>query len=335
MAKNYNDGDPQIPPHQHNGNDSLQINSVNVLGFSPIPSGNKKYTGINNVGEFGFASPQILQTPAYELQGNTNALYTLPIIFSNNSSSFQGGYAPEGTTLLFIDPTITDQAQLWALLEGIWYGVDLSTSPVPPTPSTYGLSGMQTFTASGTFTVPAGITKVWVRQVGGGQGGSHQNTSGGSASPGSAGDYSEDVVDLTGIPTVSVTIGAGGAGGASGGAAGTNGGDTTFGSYILSKGGNSGSTSTGTVIITPYSSQSQGMILAATGTSTNFTAVSAGGQGTPFGLGGVPAFGTPGSNAAGNAGQGYGSSGSGGASGNSGGTAAGGSGKDGVLIVLY
>lgn len=129
IQKNYRLGNTQVPPHQHNGVDNLIISSSNIGGFVPIPSGNIKYKDDNGVSAFGFASEQLLQSPAFTLQGNTTSLYPLPVIYSNSATGFRGGYAPEGTVILFIDPTITGQAQLWSLIQGTWYGVNLSTAP--------------------------------------------------------------------------------------------------------------------------------------------------------------------------------------------------------------
>lgn len=106
----------------------------------------------------------------------------------------------------------------------------------------------QTFTASGTFTVPAGVDKVYVILVsaGAGGGGGGKGTSyGADGGGGGASAFSlATVVGTTPGAGVSVTIGAGGAGGAGGsdgnGANGGSGGVTTFGTVIVT-----GSTSAG------------------------------------------------------------------------------------------
>ncbi len=212
---------------------------------------------------------------------------------------------------------------------------DLLNIPATPTPTPPGLSGIQAFSASGTFTVPDGFTNFWVRQVGGGQGGGHVNASDSVGSPGAGADYCEDVIDLTGVATVTVTIGAGGAGGTSGGADGSAGGDTTFGSYLLAKGGASSSTTTGTTIVGGYPGPTPSFRLSATGTSTNVSQRSAVGGSSFFGSGAVGVLAAPATETAGGNAVAYGSGGSGGASGTAGLTANGGSGKSGYLIVIW
>jgi hypothetical protein len=70
----------------------------------------------------------------------------------------------------------------------------------------------QTFTGSGTFTVPTGVTSVWVTMVGGGSGGG-ASTYGNGAGGGGAGAYMiKRAVNVTPGSGVAVTIGGGGAG---------------------------------------------------------------------------------------------------------------------------
>jgi hypothetical protein len=111
---------------------------------------------------------------------------------------------------------------------------------------------VQTFSANGTWTKPAGAKVVYVEIWGGGGGGGSGrrdvNTaapSGGGGGGGAAGVFKTfQAADLT--STVSVTIGAGGAGGASvttnttNGNIGSDGGDSTFGSYLKGVGGRAG-----------------------------------------------------------------------------------------------
>jgi hypothetical protein len=102
-----------------------------------------------------------------------------------------------------------------------------------------GLQSVQVFTASGTWTKPAGITKVRVRLVGGG-GGSAGCDSTGAGGSGAAGGYSEEFIDVSGTSSESVTIGAAGAAGSSGNNAGGAGGTTSFGAFLSATGGGGG-----------------------------------------------------------------------------------------------
>tara|TARA_B100000497_G_scaffold127745_1_gene170703 strand:+ start:4749 stop:5591 length:843 start_codon:yes stop_codon:yes gene_type:complete len=93
-----------------------------------------------------------------------------------------------------------------------------------------GLIGCQVFNSSGTYTKTAGTTHIRVQLVGAGGGGSGHGESGG------AGGYSEKVINARSITTVSVTIGSGGNGTTYSGQ-GTNGGTSSFGSYLSATGG--------------------------------------------------------------------------------------------------
>lgn len=107
----------------------------------------------------------------------------------------------------------------------------LATSKAP------GPVSVQVFTASGTWTRPAGITKIVVEVVGGGGGGSGEGAST-TGSGGAGGGYSRKIIDVSAIPSVSVTIGGGGAGGATAG--GSTGGTSSFGAHCSATGGGGG-----------------------------------------------------------------------------------------------
>lgn len=96
-----------------------------------------------------------------------------------------------------------------------------------------GFSGMSVYTGNGTWNRPAGVRMIRVKVVGGGGGG------GGHGESGGAGAYSERILDVTGISSVSVTIGGFGGGTYYSGAAG-NGGTTSFGPYVSCGGGHGG-----------------------------------------------------------------------------------------------
>ncbi|MCV0420119.1 MAG: hypothetical protein K5804_17900 [Microbacterium sp.] len=88
------------------------------------------------------------------------------------------------------------------------------------------------------WTVPLamqlGYIKPKVRVIGGGAGGTTSVAgAGGGGSGGGAGGLSESVLDLTGVPSVTVTVGAGGA-------ATVAGGTTSFGAFLQATGGAAG-----------------------------------------------------------------------------------------------
>ena len=111
--------------------------------------------------------------------------------------------------------------------------------------------GKQRFTSPGTFTVPAGVTKVWVSMSGGGGGGSSgKKYSDGSTyidGGGGGGAHAVLAEEVTVTPgeNIAVTIGTGGAGGSgitvvpngTGSDHGGDGGTSLFGGYISTPGG--------------------------------------------------------------------------------------------------
>lgn len=104
----------------------------------------------------------------------------------------------------------------------------------------------QIFTVSGTYTPTAGMSYVIVECVGGGGGGGGCSTTNStqvsSAGGGGGGSYSRSVLDAATVgASQTITIGNGGNGGAAGNNNGTSGGDTSFGSLVIGKGGFFGS----------------------------------------------------------------------------------------------
>lgn len=97
-------------------------------------------------------------------------------------------------------------------------------------------SGVQSFMASGTFTVPAGVTQIEVEVWGAGSG-SFASTTTAPSGGGSGGGYARK--RITGLITgqsIPVTIGTGGAGGVVGGPA-AGGGASAFGTFVSATGG--------------------------------------------------------------------------------------------------
>jgi hypothetical protein len=98
-------------------------------------------------------------------------------------------------------------------------------------------TGVQSFTESGIFAVPYGVTQVEVEGWGGGAG-SYASISGMPSGGGSGGGYARKrITGLMAGQSIPVVIGTGGAGGTLGGGAATAGGTTNFGSYVSATGG--------------------------------------------------------------------------------------------------
>jgi len=104
-----------------------------------------------------------------------------------------------------------------------------------------GFNSVQVFTASGTWTRPSGVTKVYIRIQGAGSGGA--GGSGADEGPGgSAGAYCEKFLDVSSISSATITVGAAGSAGSSGGGAGGSGGASSWadGTNTISCGGGTG-----------------------------------------------------------------------------------------------
>ena len=95
---------------------------------------------------------------------------------------------------------------------------------------TYGATNMQVFTSSGTYTKSAGVNQIMVRLVAAGGGGS------GHCEAGGAGGFSEKIINVTGLSTVSVVIGTGGTGTYYSGRSG-QGASSSFGTFMSATGG--------------------------------------------------------------------------------------------------
>jgi hypothetical protein len=134
MNRNYLSGNPQIPPHSHNGTDNLHVSPLELEGWSAIPTTPQTYTNeFTGLQEFGFGSPQQLvggsSTNASQTIWNaTIAQYPVPIVSGNGRISgqpqgdFAGGYAPDGTIVLFDNGVRLELHARWA---GQWRGVEL------------------------------------------------------------------------------------------------------------------------------------------------------------------------------------------------------------------
>jgi hypothetical protein len=110
-----------------------------------------------------------------------------------------------------------------------------------------GLASVQTFTSSGTWTRPSGITKVIMELQGaGGSGSAHSNYNNGAG-----GGYAKKLLDVSSISTSTITTGAGGASVGAGGGAGNNGGLSSWAdgtNTVTGNGGLGGSISANTPV---------------------------------------------------------------------------------------
>jgi hypothetical protein len=105
--------------------------------------------------------------------------------------------------------------------------VDASESEVLPEP------GSKFYTASGNYTVPAGVAKVLVTGISGGGGGGTENSNGYAGGGGGGARVFKTEVSVTGGDVHVVSIGAGGSAGSSGDA-------TSLGSLVVMNGGANG-----------------------------------------------------------------------------------------------
>jgi hypothetical protein len=168
-----------------------------------------------------------------------------------------------------------------------------------------GLNSVQTFTSSGTWTRPSGITKVIMEVQGAGGGGCkggsyHRN--------GAAGGYAKKFLDVSSISTSTITAGAGGAGAA----AGVTGDGTAGGNSIWSDGTNTITGAGGAGASNSVNAQSAGG--AGTGGDINIPGQNGAGGAEGHGNSQLGFVGTPTSSAdlpaGSNDGKGYGGAGS-------------------------
>ena len=181
-------------------------------------------------------------------------------------------------------------AQLADLADGTLSGastVNVATASTGVLPMANGGTGSTTgmhqlFTSSGTFTVPAGVTKVYLTMIGGGAGGENGNGSSNGGGGGSGGTYIiKYPFTVTPLAELTVTVAAAAVGNANGGA-------TSFDSVSVS-GGATGAGGTGGV--SPGGFNASGTTAGAykvfaSGNGGNYSSNTGGGGGsTPWGLG--------------------------------------------------
>lgn len=135
---------------------------------------------------------------------------------------------------IVINGTVTGNSKNYIPAQSEHAGKILYTDGTTPywgtAPSTDNITSMQVFTGSGTWNKPTGVRFIKVQVQGGGGGGSGHGESGG------AGGYSERIIDVQSVSSVSVTI-AGEVNGTYYSGGGDNGNTSSFGSYCSASGG--------------------------------------------------------------------------------------------------
>jgi hypothetical protein len=148
--------------------------------------------------------------------GSITALGTLKVTNLNVNGSFSGSSN-------YIVPSISGQSGKYLTTNGS----NLSWATVS---GNSGLRSMQVWTSNGTWSRPSNVKSIRVQVVGAGGGGS------GFAESGGAGGMAEEVIDVTNIANVSVTVGNPG-GGTNYSGCGGGGGSSSFGGYCSASGG--------------------------------------------------------------------------------------------------
>lgn len=186
-----------------------------------------------------------------------------------------------------------------------------------------------TFTVTGSWVAPAGVTSVTVDAWAAGGGGANGSSGGADSGGGGGGAFSEQTA-ITVVPgnSYTVTVGVGGIGGVVFGVAATPGGDSWFSTTgtVIAKGGNSSSiggsgggggaaTGVGSTQFAGGSGGNPGAINAAGGGGAGTTATGGNASGNIPGTGGTVGGGNGGFNAAGSVKGGGGSGGAGGSNG--------------------
>jgi len=115
------------------------------------------------------------------------------------------------------------------------------TSPVNWQSTSSATVTVQTFTSSGTWNKPTGVSYIIVEVIGGGGGGGGNDTAlSSSGGGGGGGGYARVVLSAASLTSETVTVGGGGAGGAAGNNNGVAGVTSSFGSLCVATGGAAG-----------------------------------------------------------------------------------------------
>jgi len=192
-----------------------------------------------------FSSPGHSQNLGVNATGSTpNTSAGLDIDFANKGVLIPRvalSSLSDGVTIASPATSLLVYSKGGAVSDGYYYNSGVPGAPIWTSFVTSANNGCfsnwQLFTANGTFTVPAGVTKIKVFVYGGGAGGGYGSVSGGGG--GGAGGYAEGIYTVVPGTPYTVTIGSGGAGGVPV-LPGTSGGTSSFGALISATGGSGG-----------------------------------------------------------------------------------------------
>lgn len=206
-----------------------------------------------------------------------------------------------------------------------------------------GFTNIEVITSSRTYTVPEGVSKMFVEVIGGGGGGGFADTSGTNwtgGGGGGGGGYAAKIIEVTPGQIIPITVGTGGSATTTNS---SNGNSSSFGQYISAEGGYRGFSSHSNMARGGSGGSGLGGDInidgdgGGAGSARSSDSVSWGGQGGGTFYGGNTISATPISASSQRYQDGslYGGGGSGGARGGTASITQGGQGADGVVIIHY